>query len=262
MATIVYSIPNKVSLDAADAMKRIAGFQETEPVEGMRRFKFDKLELIEIKEMHLNADFLDKLNREYIIFLSSHGSAKNIPCFTAHPEGNWNGEAKLGGKPKELAFAAPVQMQKVLAAMAKGNKTEIPVTYEATHHGPLLKTPSLFAEVGGNDETRGHSGHLEFLARSVLDSFDMDVGYEKVAFGIGGLHYSDRFAKLAVSGKYAFGHIMSKHHVDNIDMIPQAIERSSPKPEVAVIDWKSLYAEQREKAINKLNEAGLDYAKI
>ncbi len=219
--------------------------------------------MLELNTIHLYADFLDDyLKTDVIIFLSRHGSIKNIPAFTVHPEGNWANEAKLGGKPKELSTAAPIQMAKILKAMKRNNKSEIPQTYEATHHGPLLKTPSLYAEIGGTQEIRDSKEYAMFLSRSIVESFDEQLNYGKIAFGIGGLHYSDRFAKLALSEKYIFSHIIPRHFVENTDMFEQAINRSVPKAEIAIIDWKSLTAEQRKSAISKLGEIGLDYEKI
>lgn len=262
MTLIVYSLKDEVSTRAAEALKKIAPFEETKPLNGMRHFFCDGVGLLEIKESHLNAEFLDKLAADCIIFLSKHSSSKEVPAFTVHPEGNWTTEAKLGGKPKELSVAAPVQMLQVLSSMQNANQTGVQVTYEATHHGPLLKTPSLYAEIGGNDSVRSNPEYIKFLANSVLSSLTNEVGYEKIALGIGGLHYADRFAKRALEGKYAFAHIMSRHNVDNVDMIGQALTRSSLKTEVAVIDWKSITDFQRQNVIKKLEEFGIDYYKI
>jgi D-aminoacyl-tRNA deacylase len=153
-------------------------------------------------------------------------------------------------------------MARILNAMERNNKSDVPVTYEATHHGPLLKIPSLYAEIGGTDAIRNSKEFASLLARSVFESLNDDVSYDKVAVGLGGLHYSDRFARLTISGKYIFSHIMPRHHIQNISMISQAIERSVPRAEIGLIDWKSLRAEERANVTGKLEELGLDYEKI
>ncbi|MFI5412671.1 MAG: D-aminoacyl-tRNA deacylase [Candidatus Micrarchaeales archaeon] len=263
MVFIVYSLLDQISTSAAAALKEYIDFEEVEAINGLKHFKYDKVDLLELTQKHLDADFLDNcIKTDAIIFLSRHGSNKDIPAFTAHPEGNWSNEAKLGGKPKELAFAAPILMAKVLQSMKNNNKTDIEIVYEATHHGPLLKTPSLYAEIGGNDETRANKEFTKFLAKSVFDSIDLQAQFDKIAFGIGSLHYADRFTRMALAGKYAFSHIMSKHYADNTDMIEQAIERSVPKAEVVLIEWKGINAQQREKITAKLDEIGIDYEKI
>ncbi|MCW6160203.1 MAG: hypothetical protein LVQ95_03910 [Candidatus Micrarchaeales archaeon] len=259
---IVYSLADPVSKAIADALRESFGFEEGGQFNGMRLFKCEKANLLELEETHLHADFLDELHTDLIIILSRHSSAKGVPSFTVHPMGNWNEEAKLGGKPKQLAVAAPIGMLNCLAAMKNRNKTQVPVTYEATHHGPLLMTPAFYAEIGGDERTKTSKEAARFLAESVFESLDIEAPYKKIAFGIGGLHYEDRFAKRALEGEYAFGHMISKHHVENVDMLQQAMERSLPRPDVAVIDWKSIAAQEREAVIKKLDELGMDYVKI
>lgn len=259
----VYSLEDSVSLSIAAAMKESFDFRDSSPINGLRHFECGRVHLLELKEHHLHADYLDKIiETDLIIVLSRHSSAKGLPAFTVHPMGNWNGEAKLGGKPKQLSTAAPTRMLNALVRMKEKNRTGTPVTYEATHHGPLLMTPSFYAEIGGDEHTKTSKEAALFLAESVFESIDNDAQFKRVALGIGGLHYEDRFAKRAFDGEYAFGHIMSKYYAGNIDMLQQAMERSSPRPEIAVIDWKSLKAEEREAATKRLNELGLDYAKI
>jgi D-aminoacyl-tRNA deacylase len=263
MPFIVYAPMDTVSASIAASLKRMAKFEEAEKLGGMRHFRNGNVDLLELNTIHLNADFLDDyVSTDVIIFLSRHGSIKNIPALTVHPEGNWGNDAKLGGKPSELSTSSPLYMARVMNALKRNNKSEIPVTYEATHHGPLLKTPSLYAEIGGTDEIRNSEDFAALLAKSVFESLDDEVHYEKVAVGLGGLHYSDRFAKLTFNGKYIFSHIMPRHHVQNVNMIPQAIERSVPKAEIGLIDWKSLKAEERLSITKKLNELGLEYEKI
>jgi D-aminoacyl-tRNA deacylase len=263
MVFVVYSPLDPVSVNAAEAIKECADFNEVDKIGGMRHFSSKKIDLLELNTIHLYADFLDDyLKTDLIIFMSRHGSIKNIAAFTVHAEGNWGNEAKLGGKPSELSVAAPVQMARLLCTMARNNTTKISVTYEATHHGPLLKTPSMYAEIGGTNDVRENLDYAMFLAKSVVDSLDDKTEYEKVAIGIGGLHYSDRFARQAISGRFAFSHILPKHYADNVDMLGQAVERSVPRAEIAVMEWKGLRGPQREAIIKKLDEIGLDYEKI
>ncbi len=263
MPFIVYTPLDTVSASIAASLKEFVKFEEVEKIGGMRHFKHGEVDLLELNTIHLNADFLDEyLSTDVIIFLSRHGSIKNIPALTVHPEGNWGNEAKLGGKPSELSVSSPIYMARILNALKKNNKSDVPVTYEATHHGPLLKTPSLYAEIGGTEEIRGSKEFADLLARSVFGSLGDEVSYDKVAIGLGGLHYSDRFAKLTFSGKYIFSHIMPRHYVENINMISQGIERSVLKAEIGLIDWKSLKAKEREGITKKLSELGLDYEKI
>ncbi len=262
MPAIVYSPEDIVSAGAARALKEIVPFEEVEPAAGNRHFRHGELDLFELPKHHLYADHLDELGADLLIVLSRHSSAQSVPAFTVHPMGNWSTEARLGGRPKDLATAAPVAMLRTLRALSEADTNGLQVTYEATHHGPFLNTPSFYAEVGGNESTWTDRRLLAILAGSVHASLTKEAPYEKVALGIGGLHYESKFARLALEGKYAFAHMMSKHYVREIDMLEKAATRSSPRPEVAVIEWKSLSSETRKPILARLGEIGLDYVRV
>lgn len=262
MPTIVYSHEDVVSSRAGEVLKRQAGLTEAAPLHGMRRFQGAGVDLLELKEHHLYSDDLDALGTDLIVVLSRHTSEKGVRAFCVHPVGNWTGEAKIGGRPRELGVAAPVAMLRCLKALSAMNSTSLAVTYEATHHGPLLKTPLMYAELGGHESVHDDQDLLGILTGAVLNSLDMDAPYEKVALGIGGLHYESKFTRLALEGKYAFSHMMSKYYVGEVDMLAQAASRSQPVPEVAVIEWKSITSEQRTAVIRKLSEIGLDYIRV
>lgn len=209
----------------------------------------------------INADVPENIE-EPVIFASKHVSSKSIASFTVHSEGNWSSKAELGGKPKTLSASAPVEMLSVLSKMAKLKVGDIDVTYEATHHGPYTLKKSFFAEVGGNLDIIENPKMAEILAEALIQAFESDNYYKKVVVGIGGNHYSSRFTKLALEKGYAFAYIMSRYYVSEIDMLSQAFELSYPKPEIAVIEWKSLSSIERQDIIKKLNEVGVDYERI
>ncbi len=265
MPCIVYSKDNTTSRNIANSIMNIVEFEEKEKVNGLRTFKHRNIELLELDSGILACDFIDEIIKtDFFVFVCSHRSEKGIPSLTAHPEGNWANEAKLGGKPKSLGFASPLEMRSVLLMLKKNNWAGFPVTYEATHHGPLLKTPSFFVEVGGNEEILKSAKHSEIVAKSVIESIlenDADGG-ASVVVGFGCLHYPDKFTRLALEKRYAFSHIMPKYYIDELDMVSQAVTRSSIKPEKAVIEWKGIKSEQRAKLIDELNNVGLDYEKV
>ncbi len=224
-----------------------------------------KIQLMKSEKNLLYADFVDDLNFEIIYMLSEHVSAAGISSITTHATGNWSSEAKLGGKPYELSVAAPVEMLQVLvhASASKLREKDLQITYEATHHGPLLKTPSMFVEIGGNEKAVGNQEYAALLGEALMKSIEANKEYSKIAIGIGGTHYPSTFSKLAVEKGIAFAHIMPKYALEkdgsNLFMLEQAAERSKPKPEVGIIDWHSFNSTERQKIIKKLNEIGLDY---
>lgn len=250
------------SSNIADSLKRIMGLEEKEPFNGLECFGSKEVTMLGIKGSLIEAEFLDGILHGPMLFLSRHRSGKGIPAFTVHPEGNWSDEAALGGRPKELSVASPFNMLKILKSISTLNKTDIELTYEATHHGPFTNNPSLFVELGGNESIIASKPHAEFMANAVASSMELKPSYDKVAVGIGSLHYPSKFTRLALEGKYIFSHIMPKYYVDNIDMLQKAFERSDLKAELAVIEWKGIKGNEREIILRELQVLGIDYAKV
>jgi len=272
MTFIVYARDDPASYNVAVAVRNMLGFEVAENINSMPHWRHDKLDMLELglkpfEGVHnpaLSASFLDELlETELIILLSKHSSATGRRAFTVHAEGNWSADNKLGGEPKQLSVAAPEAMLAVLIELSRLNINGMEATYEATHHGPLLKTPSLFVELGGDESTINDRELAGALATAVVNALGgRDYSYKGVALGIGGTHYPRKFTQSALDGEYAFAHIMPKYHVKEADMLGQALERSNIKPEVAVIEWKSVNSSDRISIINKLNEMGLDYVRV
>ncbi len=262
MPLVVYSESNPTSRLIGHAMLAAEDFEELKRLEGMRHFRWNKIEALELDCDILASEKLDRVAKtDFIVFVCSHKSSKEVASFTAHSEGNWSTEAKMGGKPMELSFAAPAEMLKTLLAMKENNSTSLPVIYEATHHGPLLKTPSFFVEVGGNKDALESEEYTAMVARSVLDSLAEPKGGGEFTpvIGVGGMHYAEKFTRLAFEKGYAFSHIMPKYYISELDMLEQAIGRSSLKAEKAIIEWKSLKAMERERVIERLDQLGIDH---
>jgi D-aminoacyl-tRNA deacylase len=264
MVFLVYSVLDVASTNIAEALKKVVEFKPADSLCGNIHFTSEIAEMVELNSSLIGADFLDNcIKTELVVFLSKHSSAKGVASFTTHAEGNWSEEAKFGGQPKSLSVSSPINMMAMLKAMKKFNTTGIPVMYEATHHGPLLNTPSFFVEIGGDEETVKNKGYASIVANSVVAMLsDGDRGYGKVAIGIGGSHYPEKFTKLALEGKYAFAHMMPKYQIGNVDMLEKAVERADSAVEIAVIEWKSIKAVDRDMVVKRLEELGLDYERI
>jgi D-aminoacyl-tRNA deacylase len=145
-------------------------------------------------------------------------------------------------------------------------------TYEATHHGPLLKTPSLFVELGGSKEMIESKESAAIVVDSAYDAVERyargEAEYSKVVIGIGSNHYPEKFSKVALEKGYAFSHIMPKYAIlngdgsNNLDVLEQALTRSAIPPECAIVDWKSLNSQMKEITLKKLGELGMDHEKV
>ena len=120
----------------------------------------------------IGAEGADKMGAELIIFMSRHSSSSGIPALTVHSMGNWGAEARLGGMPHMLSMSAPSAM---LEMLKRFNRSDMGVdkTYEATHHGPLLSTPSFFAELGGSDALAGSKSVAAELGDMVFEAADI-----------------------------------------------------------------------------------------
>lgn len=264
MPYIIYSKGDAFAATAAKALREAAGFSDANDIKGMKHYVSGKIGMLELDEGLVYSDWLDDLGTDYIVFISRHSSAKGVISFTAHAEGNWNDKSDLGGRPHALGMASPGLMLSFLRPMKKfsGN---IGVVYEATHHGPLLNTPSCFVELGPDAKINVNDRKelLNRLSRGIYAMlYDSGAEYGKVAIGIGGMHYASKFTKYALEGTYAFSHIMPKYYVGQIGMLRQAVERSDVKPEIAVIEWKSINSASRNKILAKLEELGMDYEKV
>lgn len=270
MIGIVYSRLDPAGSNMAGRILKNWDFKQTD---GRRYLKYEGngIRVYEVDVPAYAAEFADSFICDALVFLSRHKSEAEVDAFTTHSLGNWRPSADFGGKPKLLSFAAPTLMLSVLRNISKIEEP-IEKTYEATHHGPLLNTPSLFVEIGGSEKMVGNKPMAEKLAdaalASVANAMNNAVEYEKVAIGIGSNHYPEKFSRLALDKGYAFSHILPKYAIlnddgsNNLDVLAQALERSSEKPEIAVVDWKSLNSVMKEQTIKKLNEIGLDNEKI
>ncbi len=266
MPLVVYSDDNVTSSNIGRAILAAGDFEELEKISGYRHFRSDSFEVLGIDSGMLTCDYLDSIIKtNAIIFACSHRSSKGIASFTVHPEGNWSSEAKMGGKPNELSVAAPDYMLSIMESLKRNNDTALPVIYEATHHGPLLKTPSMFVEVGGSKEALESEEYAALVAKSVMDALSdspPESGIKECVLGIGGMHYADKFTRLAFEKGYAFSHMMAKYYVSETGMLGQAVERSSIRAEKAVIEWKSIKAADRENIIKELDGIGIGYERV
>ncbi|MGC8628598.1 MAG: D-aminoacyl-tRNA deacylase [Candidatus Micrarchaeia archaeon] len=268
MIGIVYNELDPASKNVAEHIANSYGF-----VPSGASLVSEKLEGVEIIKSDVNlleAEFVDSFGLEAAYLLSEHVSSAGVSAFTTHPTGNWGSEAKLKGKPHELSVAAPLQMLGIIQKINERLSAApgVSLTYEATHHGPLLKTPSLFAEIGGNEAAINSKALAAILGEAIVASMQAVVEYSKVVIGIGSSHYPSGFTRLAIEKGYAFSHMFPKYayynedSTNNVFMLEQAVTRSKPAPEIAILDWHSFNSMERQEIIKKLNELGIDYERL
>jgi D-aminoacyl-tRNA deacylase len=183
-----------------------------------------------IRHENIDTQIYEQLHIEpkIAIFLSRHRSKMGEPTLTVHPIGNY-GDAKFGGKPKTLVPAAPRMMTHLLRLIKKNlQQTDLKyqVCYEVTHHGPFLKIPTLFVEVGSTEIQWQQKEPASLIASSLLEllaKYHYEEEYPNdipVLLGIGGGHYAPRFTEFALAKKIAFGHMIPTYQIEggNIDV--------------------------------------------
>ena len=270
MLGIIYSSSDAASENMGRHMVESHVAESVRTAEKYTVYQGKDISICRIGSPLTNADFIDSMGFSTAVFLSKHQSSAGIASFTTHPMGNWGSSADLGGRPKSLSVAAPVLMLRVLGAINAVPSETVKKTYEVTHHGPLLDTPSLFVELGGNASVIKNAGLARKLSDAVYGSLanGSSEACDKVVIGIGSRHYPSKFTALALGKGYAFSHMLPSHMIynkdgsDNLDMLKHAAERSELHADCAVIEWKGLRSSEREKVIHKLNEIGMDYERV
>jgi D-tyrosyl-tRNA(Tyr) deacylase len=183
----------------------------------IRQLASDRLVLrrpgLHVEDERLDSLLLGKFQgRELtLVFPSIHRSRSGPRCFTVHPLGNPGREADAGGTPGLLVPADGPGMTGLLRLLDERSRPlTLPVTFEATHHGPTLTYPTFFAEIGGGGSSDCPSAEeAKVLAESIL-SFLPSEG-DRTVIGAGGGHYVPHFTDLAIKRRWAFGHLLSDH---------------------------------------------------
>jgi len=239
--------------------KKIDSFSDN-PVYHFKKSK--DIMMITINDRKINHENLDDevkekldLEFEHIIFISRHTSKTGNPTLTVHPIGNYSA-AEYGGKSRTLVEASPVLMTQLLRNLknnAKLAKLYHKVCFEVTHHGPYLKTPTLFVEVGSNEEEWKKTKPARIVAKSVIELLESYISNElfieksPVIIGLGGGHYAPRFTDVALAKKVSFGHMIPMYHIEGGSIDEEMIEialKKSPQARGVYIHKKSMKKSQ------------------
>ncbi|MFP4142206.1 MAG: D-aminoacyl-tRNA deacylase [Thermoplasmata archaeon] len=172
-----------------------------------------------IDERHIYFDNIDRKLGSYlgvdfdqVVYISKHSSEAGVDSLTVHAIGNF-GEAKYGGQEGKLVPALPHDMTgafQTLRDIAERYvlKDEYDISFEATHHGPYLETPTYYIEIGSDIDSWKDERAGKVIAETVLEVKDRDKEDLPVTICIGGGHYTPRFTSLAKGRKVALGHIV------------------------------------------------------
>jgi len=207
----------------------------------------------------------EKIKEKEIIFLSRHQSESGTKSLTVHSIGNF-GEAKFGGRARELCRAMPKVCANYLRALNEKNgssglaKQGFVVTMEVTHHGPFSNKNCLFIEIGSTSSDWKNELAAKIIAETVINE-TLKENNDRVVIGLGGGHYAPDFSKLALRQPFSFGHICPKHQLENLnkDLLKQMIERSGAQE--IILDWKGL-KEHKEIVVGLCKKTNLPFQRV
>ena len=228
-------------------------------------FQNQEVKLAFIEENITETQFItDFFTPRLLIFLSRHASASGIPTLSVHTPGNL-GEAELGGISRKVSISPASAMKDALLELSKKReemRLNYEVCYECTHHGPSLDVPTMFVELGSSLEQWKDARAAEAVAHATMTMISKKSRYP-TALGIGGPHYNKKFTKAALTSEIAFGHMIPKYAIPQVDagMIRQCVERTMEKPEFAMLDWKGIRGADKDRLINILSEIGVPVEK-
>ncbi|MEF8801886.1 MAG: D-aminoacyl-tRNA deacylase [Halolamina sp.] len=178
---------------------------------GGRYYRSGPYELREFDALHINIDDPAPAFSEepaLLVFVSRH-SGETGALLTGHFTGNF-GEAEYGGRDRELTEAAPSALSAYGSALNAHAPDGYGVAIEGTHHGPTgLDTPSMFAELGSDEEQWDDPAGARAVAQAVLSLRSVAPHRERQLVGIGGGHYAPRFSRVVEETPWAVGHIAS-----------------------------------------------------
>lgn len=213
------------------------------PEEGTEAWANGRVHLWLVREGFLQLDDIDERwaaggapPASELIFLSRHAAASGKPCLTVHPIGVPSLHASAdtlergGGRagtlpPPSRRLAA---LYRELYAMKKADAlpTGFDVSLEATHHGPVVRTPACFLEIGSTEDEWENRDAAAALAEALCtelrphlqDEVEAQLEAEAKAEAevwvvLGGGHYMPKAGDLARKEGARLGHCLASYAI-------------------------------------------------
>ena len=200
-----------------------------------------------------------EIEADIFVFASKHVSRAGIHSLTVHSLGNWN-KAEAGGIERKIVPAPAALMKLCLKLLDdKAKDVHYEVIQEATHHGPFLRKPAMFIEIGCSEKSWTDLTAGRIVADVIIEaiqSYNCENGEN--ALGIGGMHHCPNFRKIMLSSDESVSHVCPKHMLEFLDdeMIKEAMEKSGAKK--IVLDWKGL-GKEKERIVKLISEMGIEF---
>ncbi len=263
MKLIITSSKNLAGMNIANYLIKKYGFEKTgKKYSGRPVHKRDDI-LLAISNKHiLDINDLDEyFDASVYVFASTHSSQSGEPTLTAHCTGNFGEDDSYGGNQRELCYSPAKLLKTAIKELARINEKKslgYDVCLEVTHHGPTdLKKPLLFVEVGSGEKQWNHAPAFQAVGDAIMKVCKSKLE-EASCIGVGGGHYSKKFTKHVLKNDLCIGHICPKYNQHNLNenMINQMIEKTIPKPRIALVDKKG--TKQTAVLADTLKSAGLE----
>lgn len=264
---LVYSASDPAGINIAKHLQAILPFAPSE-VGGMPAGAHGDLFLLEIDSSLIDLDLSPK-GVEWALCLSRHKSSSGKPCLTAHTPGNPGPAAEYGGRPSAVCISNPWLQSALIRSMRQecdSRGVGLQVTIEATHHGPTdLDYPVTFVEIGSDETSWGNPLLGEIVASAVHRSLGQERRDNRVALGVGGGHYSEKFTKLILDGVFDIGHIVPKYVLSE-DFDPGIFrackERTLGNCRYVLVDWKGTPSKAKDCLRSVIPSLGAELVKI
>jgi D-aminoacyl-tRNA deacylase len=232
----------------------------------------DRAVLVTINDSHLYSDNIDTrvskaLDMEVpwtVIFLSRHKSESGLRTLTVHPLGCY-GRPDFGGRDRTFVPSAPGPMTgalRLIKEKAKAEELDFKVSFECSHHGPYLESPTFFIEIGSSEDAWVEEPPARVLASVVREIIleEDDVGKDvPVALGMGGGHYAPRFTDVALARKVYFGHMLPNYAIkDSTNQVLEETMRKTPEAKLVYFHRKALKGHEYRRLKDVFTSLGLE----
>ncbi len=231
MHLIVTSAEDIASMNIREKILDMAPWKETGLFDGSPVLSNGQYQMVLIQDIHLYWDNLDTavmdatgMNYDTVIFASRHRSKSGLRTLTVHPLGNY-GPADFGGKPETIVPPNPRLMTAALLLLQeKAGDLDFEISFEVTHHGPYLETPTFFIEIGSNEAAWPEPEPARRIASVLLELPESKTTHEDdIVLGVGGGHYAPRHTDFINRNKASMSHMVPNYALKHLndDMVSQ-----------------------------------------
>lgn len=251
MDLILFSTDDQASMNIFENFRSLVELEEIGKFKNHPYYRYGNFYFVIIDNEKVRAEGVDEeikkalgINFESIIVVSKHRSESGMRSLTVHPIGNY-GSADLGGRERTLVNTPSNYMTGALIKLAElGGGFEYNISYEVTHHGPYLTSPTFFIEIGSNEPEWNDRKAGKLIAETILKMKKTD---DEIAIGIGGGHYAPRFTKIALAKKLSFGHMAPKYSAEKIDLYILEQMKLKSNAKYVVMEKKDIPSKERKR---------------